>query len=77
MKIGHHDTISVTEKSFEEYHLHWHASDGEWDDEFIVKIYGHLDDAVNVAKAISRLQCEYISYPTVMKTWSEWENEND
>ena len=77
MIIDIHDTISITEKDFEEYHLHWHASEGRFDDEFICKIYGHIDNAVKTAQFISNKQCKYISYPTVIKSWSEWENEHE
>lgn len=77
MIVGHHDTVSITEKDYEEYHLHWHDSDGKFDDEFICKIYGHIDNAVKVAQLMSNKQCEYVSYPVVMKSWSEWENENE
>mgnify|MGYP001219567005 CR=1 FL=1 len=74
---GHHDTISITEKDFEEYYLYWHDSDGKFEDEFICRIYGHVDNAVKTAQFISNKQCEYISYPTVIKSWSEWETENE
>lgn len=81
MIVGHHDTVAITEKNFEEYHLHWHDSSGEYGDELICRIYGHVDNAVKTAQLIANKQCEYVSYvgtlPVVMKSWSEWENEND
>jgi len=77
MIVDHHDTVAITEKDFEEYHLHWHDSSGEYGDEFICRIYGHVDNAVKAAQLIANKQCEYVSYPVVMKSWSEWENEND
>lgn len=81
MIVDKHNTVSITEKDFEEYHLYWHDTSGayaeSYADEFICRIYGDVDVAISVAKAISRKQCEYISYPVVVKTWDEWENEND
>ena len=77
MIVDHHDTVSITEKYHEEYYLHWHDSSGAYADKFICCIYGHIDNAVKVAQFISHKQCKYVSYPVVVKSWSEWENEND
>lgn len=75
--VGQHDTVSITEKEYEEYHLHWHDSDGKYDDVFICRIYGHIDNAVKASHLICNKQCKYVSYPVVVKSWSEWENERE
>lgn len=75
MVVSHHDTVSITQKGYEEYHLYWHASEGTYEDEFICRVYGHVDNAVKVAQLISHMQCEYVSYPVTVKPIEQWEED--